>query len=66
MMEDDERDRLIGAIAGLMLSDNLGDVHEQLHRLRTLAGLSRLEGNFLNGWTEADWVGTPYEGEPDE
>lgn len=44
------------AIRGLMLSDNLGDVHEEVDRLRAAVGLASLEGDYLSGWVDADWV----------
>lgn len=45
---------LLGIIHGLMLSDNLGDVHDEINFLHDLVGLPRPEGDFLHGWTEAD------------
>lgn len=51
----EKRFSLLGIINGLMNSDNLGDVHEELNHLCDLAGIPRLEGNFLTGWTEQDW-----------
>lgn len=38
-----------------MVSDNFGDVHEEINQLHDLAGLPRPEGNFLDGWTEQDF-----------
>lgn len=46
-----------GAIYSLMLSDNLGDVHEVIDRLRSAVDLPPLEGDFLDGWEPADWEG---------
>lgn len=46
------------AIRGLMLSDNLGDVHEEIDRLRAAVDLPALEGDYLDGWTGLDWEGT--------
>lgn len=45
-------------IRGLMLSDNLGDVHEEIDRLRAAIGLPALEGDYLSGWDAVDWEGT--------
>lgn len=45
------------AIRGLMLSDNLGDVHEEVDQLRAAIGLPYLEGDYLSGWTATDWEG---------
>jgi hypothetical protein len=50
-----ERFSLIGIISGLMVADNLGDVHEEINHLHDLVGLPRPEGNFLDGWTEQDF-----------
>lgn len=46
------------SIRGLMLSDNLGDVHEEIDRLRAAVDLPALEGDFLSGWDAVDWEGT--------
>lgn len=48
----------LSAIRGLMLSDNLGDVHEEIDRLRAAVDLDPLEGDYLSGWTGIDWEGT--------
>jgi hypothetical protein len=45
---------LKGIIQGLMLSDNLDDVHDEINYLHDLVGLPRPEGSFLEGWTEKD------------
>jgi hypothetical protein len=47
---------LLGIIGALMVSDNRGDVHEEINHLCDLAGVPRPEGNFLNGWTDQDWT----------
>lgn len=44
------------AIHGLMLADNLGDVHEEVDRLRAAIDLAPLQGDYLTGWEPADWV----------
>jgi len=46
---------LFGIIRGLMVSENLGDVHDELDHLCDLVGIPRLEGNFEEGWTAADY-----------
>lgn len=48
----------LSAIRGLMLSDNLGDVHEEIDRLRAAVDLPELEGDYLSGWEAVDWEGT--------
>ena len=52
----DKRFSLLGIIGGLMMSDNQGDVHDEILNLCDLAGIPRPEGNFLEGWTEQDWL----------
>jgi hypothetical protein len=44
-----------------MVSENMGDVHDEINHLCDLAGIPRPEGDFLEGWTGADWrnVGEP-------
>jgi hypothetical protein len=51
----DKRFSLLGIIRGLMVSDNLGDVHDEILHLCDLAGIPRPEGNFLDGWTDEDY-----------
>ena len=51
-----ERFSLIGIVGALMVSDNLGDVHEEINHLHDLIGLPRPEGNFLDGWTDKDML----------
>lgn len=51
-------------IYGLMLADNLGDVHEEIDQLRRAVDLPDLEGDFVTGWTDADWEGIDDEEEP--
>lgn len=46
---------LLGIIRGLMVAENLGDVHDEINHLHDLVGLPRPEGNFAEGWTEQDW-----------
>lgn len=49
------RGSLLGIISGLMVADNLGDVHDEINLLCDLAGIPRPEGNYVDGWTLADW-----------
>ena len=51
-----KRMSLLGILGGLMVSENLGDVHDEINLLHDLIGLPRPEGNFLDGWTEQDWA----------
>ena len=56
------RTTLLGILGGLMSCENLGDVHDEINLLHDLIGLSRPEGNFLEGWTDQDRLtvdGTP-------
>ena len=55
MTNINERFSLIGIIRGLMVADNLGDVHDEILFLHDLAGLPRPKGNFVEGWTNEDW-----------
>ena len=50
-----ERTSLLGIIGGLMVADNLGDVHDELNFLCDLVGIARPDGNYLDGWTDEDW-----------
>ncbi len=49
-----ERFSLRGIIRGLLLSDHLGDVADEINHLCDLVGIARPEGNFMDGWTEQD------------
>jgi len=51
----DHRFSLLGIIGGLMVAENLGDVHDEINHLCDLAGISRPDGNFEEGWTDDDW-----------
>jgi hypothetical protein len=55
-LEGPSRFSLLGIISGLMVSENLGDVHDEIDHLCDLVGIPRREGNFLEGWTSTDWV----------
>lgn len=61
-----ERFSLLGIIGGLMLSENLGDVHDEINHLHDLVGLPRPEGGFLDGWTDQDMRNVGLEPEEDE
>lgn len=52
-MSVDRRFSLLGIISGLMLSENLGDVHDEINHLCDLAGIPRPDGDFIDGWTDA-------------
>lgn len=54
-MSVDQRFSLLGIIGGLMLSEHLGDVHDEINHLCDLAGIERPEGDYEDGWTDADW-----------
>ncbi len=51
-----KRFSLLGIIGGLMVSENLGDVHDEINHLCDLAGIPRPEGDFEEGWTKQDWA----------
>ena len=51
---------LLGIIGGLMVAENLGDVHDELNHLCDLAGIPRFEGSFEDGWTEKDRASVSY------
>lgn len=65
---DDLRHRtsLLGILRGLMVADNLGDVHNEIEFLCDLIGLPRPEGNFIDGWTNKDMAMTQAPGEHDD
>ncbi len=50
-----KRFSLLGVISGLMVSENLGDVHDEINHLCDLTGIPRPEGSFEEGWTSEDW-----------
>jgi hypothetical protein len=52
---------LLGIISGLMVSENLGDVHDEIDHLHDLAGIPRPEGNYEEGWTDRDWRNVEYD-----
>lgn len=49
-----ERFSLQGIIRGLMLAENLGDVHDEINHLCDLAGRPRPHGSFQEGWEELE------------
>lgn len=51
-----DRGSLLGILGGLMVSENLGDVHDEINLLCDLIGIDRPDGNFLEGWTDDDWA----------
>lgn len=57
-MTDEERKDLCRITRGLMLSENLGDVHDGINELHDFLDLPRPEGSFLGGdegWTDKDF-----------
>lgn len=54
-MSERARGSLLGIIGGLMLSENLGDVHDEINLLCEAVGIPKPEGNFLDGWTDQDY-----------
>lgn len=54
---------VLEVLSGLMLSDHLGDVHDQINRLCDLFDLDHLEGDYETGWTQNDceMVGIDWE-----
>lgn len=50
------REQLIATLRGLMLSEHLGDVHDEIIELAQHLGLDGLEGDFFDGWTDKDWA----------
>lgn len=59
-----QRFSLLGIIRGLMVADNMGDVHDEINHLCDLAGVERPEGNFLLGWEPVSWENVG--GRPDQ
>jgi hypothetical protein len=53
---------LLGIIGGLMVAENLGDVHDEINFLHDLAGIRRPEGNFIDGWTAEDFKRVRHSG----
>lgn len=49
-----ERSSIEGIVGGLMVAENMGDVHDEFDLLVARAGLEPLEGNFLEGFTDRD------------
>lgn len=57
---------LLGIIGGLMVAENLGDVHDEINHLHDLVGLERPKGNFMEGWTSGDWANIGKIGDEDD
>ena len=64
MTDTPGRFSLLGIISGLMVAENLGDVHDEINHLCDLVGVPRPEGDFLEGWTEQDWRNIGVQPEP--
>ena len=54
-MTVERRFSLLGIIGGLMVAENLGDVHDEINHLCDLVGIEQPEGGFEEGWTAEDW-----------
>lgn len=65
-MDDIIEQQIRDAIAGLMLSDHLGDVHREINQLTDALGMERLKGNFTNGWHKQDWENVQPSWQTDE
>lgn len=50
----EHRFSLLGIIHALMISDNMGDVADEIDHLHDLVGFSRPRGGFEEGWHETD------------
>jgi hypothetical protein len=66
MSNIDRRFTLLGIIGGLMVAENLGDVHDEINHLHDLIGLPRPQGGFADGWTAQDLRNVGLEPEEDE
>lgn len=68
MTQPDERSQLLAVLRGLMLAENLGDVHDQINRLHDVLSIPRPEGSFLEGeeWTDQDRRNVGLEPEHDD
>ena len=47
-----DEEKIKKAIVSLMLSDNLGDVHDAINMLHDAINLPHPEGNFLEGFAD--------------
>jgi len=50
------KEDLIPILRQLMLSENLGDVHDAIIRFTDLLQMERFEGDFLDGWRRKDYI----------
>lgn len=57
---------LIGVLRGLMLSENLGDVRDEIDFLCDIIGIPRFDGDYLDGWTDDDYRSVGIEPEDDD
>jgi hypothetical protein len=53
-MSEPTRGSIIGIVGGLMFCENMGDVHDEILLLCAAIGVDPPEGDFLDGWTDAD------------
>ncbi len=65
-MDRDTIDKLKDIVNGLMFSDNLGEVHYEVDKLRDMIGMPFLQGNYEDGWSRRDVVGLVPDDELDE
>lgn len=49
------RNHPLKVLAGLMLAENLGDVHDEINLLHDYFGIEHPEGDMLEGWTPDSW-----------
>ena len=62
-----DRFSLLGIVRGLMMAENLGDVHDELFNICDLIGIPRFVGGYEYGWTDQDLesVGLPGASRPE-
>jgi hypothetical protein len=48
-----DRERVLAWMASLMYAENFSDVHDVLNLMGQAVGVE-LEGDYLQGWTDAD------------
>lgn len=54
MLHADHVEFVTGIIRSLMFAENGGDRHDVINRLCAAIGIPPLEGDYLDGWTDAD------------
>lgn len=53
-MSEPERDSIEGIVGGLMVAENMGDVHDEFRLVCWRAGVPEPEGDFINGFSDED------------